>query len=114
MSSVDHVAVDEIDVDELTTRVEQGARLIDVREPDEYTGGHVPGALSVPLATVPDNLDLFRADGGPVLVICQGGGRSRRAAEYVAEHGIEAVNVAGGTGAWIASGRETVEGDRPT
>lgn len=113
MSSVPAMAVDEVDVDELAERVAAGARVIDVREPDEYTSGHVPGALSVPLATVPDSVDLFRSD-APVYVICQGGGRSRRAAEFVAEHGINAINVAGGTGAWIASGRDTVAGDRPS
>jgi rhodanese-related sulfurtransferase len=106
------VTVPEIDVDELAERLRSGDRLIDVREPDEYTRGHVPGALSIPLATVPDQLDLFRAD-GPVYVICQGGGRSRRACEFVEAHGIDAVNVEGGTGAWIASGRETVIGDHP-
>jgi rhodanese-related sulfurtransferase len=103
----------EIDVSELAERLRAGARLIDVREPDEYTRGHVPGALSVPLATVPEQIDLFRGD-RPTYVICQGGGRSRRAGEFVEAHGIDAVNVDGGTGAWIASGRETVTGDRPS
>lgn len=105
--------VPEVDVNELAEQLRAGARLIDVREPDEYSRGHVPGALSVPLATVPDQLDLFRGD-GPTYVICQGGGRSRRACEFVESHGIEAVNVEGGTGAWITSGRETVSGDRPS
>jgi rhodanese-related sulfurtransferase len=100
----------EIGVDELAERLRNGARLIDVREPAEYGGGHVPGAVSVPLATVPDQLDLFRGD-GPVYVICQSGGRSRRGCEFVEAHGIDAVNVDGGTGAWIASGRETVIGE---
>jgi len=113
MGSLRHVAVEDIDVGELADRLASGARVIDVREPDEYTGGHVPGALSIPLATVPDHLDEFRGD-EPVYVICQSGGRSRRAAEFVTEHGIDAVNVAGGTGAWIASGRDVVPGDRPS
>jgi rhodanese-related sulfurtransferase len=105
--------VADIEVNELEEQLRAGARLIDVRELDEYTAGHVPGAVSIPLATVPENLDAFR---GPdaVYVICQGGGRSRRAAEFVADHGIDAVNVAGGTGAWVASGRDTVTGDQPS
>jgi len=61
---------------------------------------------------VPDELDLFRGD-VPVYVICQSGGRSLRACEFAEANGIEAVNVAGGTGAWIATGRETVAGDQP-
>jgi rhodanese-related sulfurtransferase len=113
LGSVARVPPPEIDVNELAERLRAGARLIDVREPDEYTRGHVPGALSVPLAAVPDQLDLFRGE-SPTYVICQGGGRSRRACEFVEAHGVDAVNVEGGTGAWIASGRETVSGDRPS
>ena len=64
-----------------------------------------PGAVLVPLATVPDNVDAFRGD-GPVYVICRSGGRSMKACEYVAAQGLEPVNVAGGTLAWIDSGRE--------
>jgi rhodanese-related sulfurtransferase len=107
------VAVADIEVNELDEQLQAGARLIDVREPDEYTAGHVPGAVSIPLATVPDHLDAFRGSDA-VYVICQGGGRSRRAAEFVADHGIEAINVAGGTGAWVASGRDTVAGEQPS
>src|ERR671911_301441 len=107
------MAVQEIDVEALAELVAGGARVIDVREPHEYAAGHVPGALSIPLAAVGDHLEAFRGD-GPTYVICQAGGRSRRACEMVDLVGIEAVNVAGGSGAWIASGRETVPGDRPT
>ncbi len=98
------MAIDEITVDQLAEVLPAGARLIDVREPHEYDEARVPGALLVPLATVPDQVDLFRGD-GPTYVICAAGGRSMRACEYVAAHGVEAVNVAGGTKAWIASGR---------
>ena len=48
--------VPEIDIDEFARRREQGAPVIDVREPDEYQAGHVPGATLIPLATVPDRL----------------------------------------------------------
>lgn len=106
------MSIPEIDVDDLAERLRSGARLIDVREPDEYERGHVPGAVSVPLGTVPDQFEVFRGD-GPVYVICQSGGRSRRACEFAEANGVDAVNVTGGTGAWIATGRETVAGDQP-
>lgn len=112
LASVHDVPLPEIDVNQLADHLRTGARLIDVREPDEYERGHVPGALSVPLATVPEQLDLFRGS-QPAYVICQAGGRSRRACEYIEAHGIDAINVDGGTSAWVASGRETVVGDRP-
>ncbi len=100
----------EIDVDELAALLEQGARLIDVREPNEYEQARVPGAELVPLATVPDHLERFDTD-GPTYVICRSGARSMRACEFVGQHGYEAVNVAGGTLAWIDSGRP-VDGDQ--
>lgn len=103
----------EVDVDELAGLVDGGIRLIDVREPDEYTAGHVPGAISIPLGTVAEHVEQFRGD-GPTYVICLSGGRSGRACELVAEQGVDAVNVAGGTKAWIESGRDVVGGDAPT
>ena len=65
----------------------------------------MPGAVLVPLGTVPDHVDAFTGD-GPTYVICRSGGRSMRACEYVAAHldGVDVVNVAGGTLAWIAVG----------
>jgi rhodanese-related sulfurtransferase len=106
------MSVPEVDVDELARRLAAGASVIDVREPHEYVAGHVAGAVSIPLASVPERIEEFRRT-GPTYVICQAGGRSRRAAEFVTAHGIEAVNVAGGTGEWIASGRDVVEGAQP-
>ncbi len=50
---------------------------------------------------------------GDVLVICHSGARSMRAAEFLAANGVPATNVAGGTKAWIESGRTVVEGDEP-
>ena len=103
----------EIDIDELAERLPEGVQLIDVREPDEYESGHVPGAISIPLATVPDHLDQLDPS-GPTYMICGSGGRSRRACEFVeAQTALRTVNVDGGTKAWIASGRQTVVGDRP-
>jgi rhodanese-related sulfurtransferase len=106
------VPVPEIDIDEFARRRDQGAPVIDVREPDEYQRAHVPGATLIPLASVPDRLDDVPAE-HDVLVICKSGGRSMRAAEFLAANGISATNVAGGTMAWIDSGRPIAEGDEP-
>ncbi len=106
----------EIDVEQFADVLASGGRVIDVREPDEYERGHVPGAVLIPLGTVPDHLDAFVGD-GPTYVICQVGARSRRACEFVDQQGIDGVttvNIAGGTGAWIASGRDVVGGDQPS
>jgi rhodanese-related sulfurtransferase len=106
------MAVSEISVDELEAALHAGGRLVDVREPDEYDEAHVPGAVLVPLGSVPDALHHFAAD-QPTYVICKSGGRSMRACEFLDDQGHLVVNVAGGTMAWVASGRATASGDRP-
>jgi rhodanese-related sulfurtransferase len=103
------MAISEISVEDLDERLAEGGRLIDVRQPYEFDEAHVAGAVLVPLATVPDNVDAFRGS-SDVYVICKTGARSRRACEFLAAQGVEAVNVAGGTLAWVNSGREYVTG----
>ena len=106
------MTISEASVDELESALQAGAVLIDVRQPNEYEAGHVPGAVLVPLASVPETLDAF-APHGPTYVICKSGSRSYRACEFLEEQGLEAINVEGGTMAWIISGRTTVAGDQP-
>lgn len=97
------MSIPEVSADELADLLAGGARLIDVREPDEYAEARVPGAVLIPLAEVPDRLDEFRGD-GTTYVICARGGRSMRACEVAAEAGIDVANVAGGTLGWIDAG----------
>ncbi len=90
-----------------------GATVIDVREPAEYVGGHVPGAVLAPMSQLPSHtaeLDRSR----PVYVICASGNRSGAMADYLVRAGFTARSVAGGTSAWVSSGRPVVTGARPT
>lgn len=103
------MTIQEITVDELATIIEQGGRVIDVREPSEFDEARVPGVQLVPLGTVPQNVDAFRGD-GTTYVICRSGGRSMQACEFVAARGVDVANVAGGTLAWISSGRDVASG----
>lgn len=93
------------------------AVVIDVREPDEYTEGHIPGAVNIPLATVPDNIGNMAI--APVVhVVCQAGGRSARACEILEAqaqaNNTKFVNVLGGTSGWILEGNRVVTGNEPT
>jgi rhodanese-related sulfurtransferase len=106
------VSVPEIDVDALAELQAGGATIIDVREPDEYDEAHVAGARLIPLGDVPERVDEI-PDDGPVYVICKSGARSGRAAEWLIGQGIDATNVAGGTMAWIDTGRPIVTGGEP-
>jgi glyoxylase-like metal-dependent hydrolase (beta-lactamase superfamily II)/rhodanese-related sulfurtransferase len=80
------------------------AKLIDVREPEEYAAGHVPGAVNVPQSELASRIDELPAN-GRVYVICQGGMRSLRSAQFLVQQGFrDVVNAAGGTGAWVRAG----------
>jgi rhodanese-related sulfurtransferase len=109
---VSDTEVPEIDVKELAQKREEGAPLIDVREPDEYTAAHVPGAELIPLGEIAERLHEAPQD-QTVYVICAKGSRSLKAAEFYRTQGIDAVNVAGGTGAWIEAGQPTATGMEP-
>ena len=103
----------DIDVDELAKRLNDGARLIDVREADEYQSGHVPGAENWPLSELPASFSAIGSD-ETLLVIGRLGGRSANAGEFLVGHGYSVVNVEGGTMAWAMAGRDLVTGDQPT
>ena len=101
----------EISVAELEQLIAAGSMVIDVREADEFVDGHVPTAISIPLSTVQNRIDEFRHE-GTVYVICQSGGRSMRACQYLADFDIDnLVNIAGGTAGWIALGKEVIAGE---
>ncbi len=102
----------EVDVDRFADAAAEGAVVIDVRQPEEYVNGHVAGAELIPLGDVVARLDEIPAD-QPVYVICQSGGRSLKAVQFLRAQGYDATSVAGGTKAWVESGRDVVRGPRP-
>jgi rhodanese-related sulfurtransferase len=97
----------EIDIDQAAAEIERGAKLVDVREPAEYREGHVPGAVNVPMSQLSGRLGEIQRD-RPVYVVCASGNRSSAMTDVLAAAGFDAVNVGGGTAAWIRSGR-TIE-----
>jgi len=99
------VSYGEISVEELAALGPE-ARIVDVREPDEWSDGHIPWAQHVPLGTVPDRLTAF--DGTPTYVIWKSGGRSARACEFAADRDLPVVNVVGGMLAWERAGFDVV------
>ena len=88
---------------------------VDVREPEEYAAGHVPGARSIPLSTLGRHTgDLSGAADSPVYVICASGNRSKAGAGLLSQAGINALSVVGGTAAWVKAGHPVVVGSRPS
>ncbi|MEH0638518.1 rhodanese-like domain-containing protein [Streptomyces bottropensis] len=81
------------------------AVLLDVREKPEWTAGHAPDALHLPLSRLMAGASLpASAQGKPVVAICRSGHRSQQAAKLLAGRGIEASDVTGGMTAWAREG----------
>jgi len=73
-----------------------GAVLIDVRQPAEYNQAHIPGAVLIPLQSLPARLSEIPAD-RDVYVHCHMGSRSARAVDYLRANGRpNSYNVSGG------------------
>lgn len=101
---MDDITVPEIDVDALEDVLAAGGYVMDVREPHELVEARIAGVVPIPLATVPERVAEVPID-QPVYVVCAVGGRSLAAAEFLRDHGVDAVNVAGGTKGWVAAGK---------
>jgi rhodanese-related sulfurtransferase len=85
----------------------EDALVIDVREPGEYGAGHILGAKNVPLSRIDSSgaeVAGKRKD-RPVILYCETGNRSARAAATLKGQGYTKVlNLAGGMGAWQQAG----------
>jgi len=82
--------------------------VIDVRTPGEYAAGHVPGAHNVPLDRLGEAVDVLHRAGlrRDLVLVCGSGERSAQAQRRLAEQGVEAANLAGGTDAWVLLGHD--------
>jgi rhodanese-related sulfurtransferase len=75
--------------------------VLDVRTPGEYEQlGHIPGAWLLPVDLIVSAPAVLPADGRPVLVVCEHGVRSWRAATTLGEAGVPALNMRGGMAEW--------------
>jgi sulfur-carrier protein adenylyltransferase/sulfurtransferase len=85
-----------------------GAVVLDVREPDEYEQGAIPGAVHIPRGTMESSVENRIPDkSAPVIVHCAGGVRSAFAALTLAEMGYEdVVSMSGGFNKWKDEGRD--------
>lgn len=80
---------------ELKTIIEQGAFLVDVREPGEFAGGTVKGAVNIPLGSVASQLAKFKGKEN-IIVFCRSGNRSGQAKNILEQNGFKNV-INGGT-----------------
>jgi rhodanese-related sulfurtransferase len=85
----------------------EDALILDVRDPGEYGSGHILGAKNVPLSRIDaagSEIAAKRKD-KPVIVYCDSGSRSAKAAAALRSQGFSrVVNLSGGLGAWQQAG----------
>ncbi len=89
-------------------------QLVDVREPEEWQAGRIPGARWIRTNELGDRLDELDP-GQPVVTVCRSGGRGGKMAEFLTERGYRADNLDGGMQAWADAGLpvRTPDDERP-
>jgi len=74
-------------------------RIIDVREPAEWSSGHIPGAKHIPLGSIVQRLNELDKH-AEYIIVCRSGGRSSLACEHLESMGYQVVNMPGGMSEW--------------
>ena len=89
------------------------AIVIDVRTPEEFAAGHLPGAINMPVDSF-DPAAVPMEEGRETVLYCRSGARSARAADLLADYtGGTVRHLEGGITAWTAAGGETVTEGEP-
>mgnify|MGYP001172760927 CR=1 FL=1 len=101
--------IQEISLAEARSLLAQNPLVLDVREPDEFVAGHLPGAINVPRGLLEFRLaglaPLLQTPPPAVLVYCKTGGRAALATVVLHEMGVtQAMSLAGGFDAWAGAG----------
>ena len=77
-----------------------GAVLLDVRTPQEYREGHIPGSINLPLQALDNAEEIIENEDTPIYVYCHSGSRSRQAAALLGAMGYTNVKNIGGIAAY--------------
>lgn len=108
-----HESIPQITVRDLQESLaRQAVTLVDVRNANEWAGGHIDGARHITLGYLPDRLaEIPRTK--PIVVQCAAGARSSIGASILKARGVEQViNLVGGMGEWLKAGLPTTDKER--
>ncbi|MEZ5048004.1 MAG: rhodanese-like domain-containing protein [Chitinophagaceae bacterium] len=115
----------EIGHEEMLALQQRGIPIVDVREPEEYRAGHIPGSINIPRGVLEFQVDGHPAvncetdpalshRSQPIVLSCRSGARSALAADTLRDLGfVDALSLAGGFNAWAQAGRPVTPGDSP-
>jgi rhodanese-related sulfurtransferase len=100
----------EISVQDAAQLWDEGAFILDVREPSEWATGHIPDATLIPLGELASRVEEVPAD-RTVVVVCRSGNRSAEGRDILRQAGLTAVtSMSGGMNVWAAAGLPVVVG----
>jgi phage shock protein E len=80
--------------------VSEGALLVDVRSPEEFSAGHIEGALNIPVGELAQRLTELGDKHEPIVLYCRSGARSGRALSLLQRQGFTAVSNLGAMSRW--------------
>ena len=110
--------IKEVDVNQAQKMLDEGYKVLDVREPGEYLSGAIKNSLNIPRGVLDPAADLQYAGANPALrdarddkwlVLCRTSGRSAMATVVLQQMGFsDVVNISGGMMAWQEAGLETI------
>lgn len=80
--------------------VEAGARLVDVRTPQEFAAGHLPGAVNIPVEEIQGRTKELAGKDQPIVLYCRSGARSGNAARILKTAGYSKVHDLGAMSRW--------------
>ena len=78
-------------------------QLVDVREPDEWTAGHIEGSLHIPMGDLGFRQRELAMD-RPIVSVCRSGARAAAVTDALNRAGYQAQTLEGGLKAWAAAG----------
>lgn len=109
--------ITEIEMSKADAAIRDANILLDVREPDEYAAGHIPGAINIPRGMLE-----FRMSAAPeltardlqIMLYCKSGGRAALAAATLLDMGyLKVESLAGGFDSWAAAGHPVARPQLP-
>ena len=101
-------SINEVALVDATRAIQNADLLLDVREADEYTSGHIPGAIHIPRGLLEFKLSNdpnLSSRGLKIVLYCKNSGRAALASKSLHEMGyVNIQSIAGGFDAWAQAG----------
>lgn len=100
LTACSSTSYDTIALNEMDNYIEKGYKIVDVREPDEYTTGHIPNAINVPLSLLQQEMFDPLEKNTNYIIICRSGNRSKTASDILYKEEYTVVNTSEGMSSW--------------